>query len=712
MAIKPHCVLMASLLAASMANGQDSKNDGIEEVITYGRAQQFYLEKQTSIGSKIELEQLNLPQSAQILSAQLIEDQAARDITDLYRSIAGVSEFSYSGVTFRGFRDSSNVFYDGVRGDPYSGFSVPQLFNVERVEILKGPASALYGGGEPGGMINYVTKKPSFDDNVELSFTTGSRDLRGGSLEATGGLTESIAYRLGAFYEEADSFRNNADEVNIEIAGGLLFELSDATRLTTTFDYINQDLGGNRFRGVPVDDEGRFLVDPSYNSNEASDFQDLEAWVVQLSLEHRFNDQLRNTTTVRYLDNERFQKYHEPRGWIDANGDGVANAADQVIRREYRDQDRANTEYSVTTDFVLKVDNLAGEHQFLFGADFHDVDSEYEYLRARYEGDGVRNLNIFNLNYGLTDPSSYRLRDLNRDGAEARRWGLYVQDYWVFNKNWSLMAGLRYDNFDNTDKASSYSFDDSNVSPRIALIYKPAEGSTVYLNYSESFNPVSVGNQADVAGEATLEPETGEQIELGIKNEWLDGRIMTTAAIYQIKKQNVVQQNPNDTADLPNDGIPPLVNIGEVESEGVELSLVGDLAANWTITANYAYNDTQVVKGVSGDSLRNTFGDGSRFVNAPEHQLGLWTRYDFESIDSAIAFGVDYVSEQFSFHGQRVRPYTIFDMSWQTQWNDTLIKVNVHNLFDKEYAVSGFSERTGHFPGAPREVVLQVVHSL
>ncbi|MCV6615540.1 MAG: TonB-dependent receptor, partial [Cellvibrionaceae bacterium] len=672
----------------------------IEEVVVYGRAQQFYLQKQTSIGSKIELSQLQLPQSAQVLSAQLIDDQAARDITDLYRSIAGVSEFSYSGVTFRGFRDSANVFYDGVRGDPYSGFSVPQLFNVERVEVLKGPASALYGGGEPGGMINYVTKKPSFDEALELALSTGSHDTLGGSVEASGGLSDRLAYRIGAFYEEADSFRHNADEMNLELAGGLLFNLGEHSSVTATVDYINQDLGGNRFRGVPVDDDGQFLVDPAYNTNEASDFQDLEAWVVQLGVEHQFNEQLRNTTTLRYLDNERYQKYHEPRGWVDVNGDGVANAADQVIRREYRDQYRANTETSFTSDFVLSLDGRAGQHQLLFGVDFHDVDTEYNYLRARYAKDGVRDLNIFNLDYGLTDPSQYKLRDLNRDGAKARRWGVYLQDFWQFNPQWSLMAGLRYDSFDNTDKASGYSFDDSSVTPRIALLYQPLASATVYLNYSESFNPATVGAQAEVADERPLEPETGKQIELGVKSEWLDGRIMTTAALYQIDKQNVVQQNPSDTADIPGDGIPSLINIGEVEAQGLELTLVGDLSRSWTITANYAYNDTRVVKGVAGDSLRNTFGDGSRFANAPEHQAGLWTRFDIDSINSAFAFGVDYVSEQFSFNGQRVQPYTVFDMSWQTQWQDTLLKVNVHNLFDKEYAVSGFLERSGHFPGA------------
>ena len=183
---------------------------------------------------------------------------------------------------------------------------------------------------------------------------------------------------------------------------------------------------------------------------------------------------------------------------------------------------------------------------------------------------------------------------------------------------------------------------------------------------------------------------------------------MSTFAIYQINKENVVMSNPDDTG--AGDGIAALLNIGEVESRGFETTLVGDLSAHWTVTANYAYNDTQVVDGVTGDTLSNTFGDGSRFANAPRHQAGLWTRYAIDSIDSSIAFGANYVSEQLSTSGQKVKPFTVFDMSWTSRFDDVLLSVNINNLFDKEYAVSGFSERNGHFPGSPREIIGQITY--
>ena len=684
----------------------DTGSDDVERVEVIGRAQLFYLDTGTKIGTKTDADLMDIPMSAQVISKQLIIDQAARDITDLYRSIAGVSEFSYSGVTFRGFRDDGNVFYDGVRGDPYSGFSVPQVFNVDRVEILKGPAAALYGGGEPGGMINYVTKKPKFEDSKEVKLTVGNYSTAGASADLTGGINENTAYRFGAFYESQDSFRNNADSENIEVAGGLLFDLDATTQLTLTFDYIEQNLGGNRLRGVPVDDDGNFLVDRSYNANEKSDFQDLEAWVLQTQLSHQFNDALNMNTTVRYLENDRKQQYHESRSWVDVNNDGVADINDQTIRREYRDQFRGNDELSFTLDFVYDFTLANMSHHLLFGGDLHDVDTEYDYRRARYEADGVANLNIFTLNYGITDPSRYNLRDMNRDGMKRERQSLYIQDMIDLSEQWTLMLGARYDKFDETNKESGTNYDDSDVSLRTGITFKPTDELTLYGNYSESFNPVDSDSQAE-SGVSNLDPVTGNQIEFGAKKSWLDGRILTTLAIYQIDKENLVISNPDYVEGENDNSEPALINFGLIESKGAEFTLVGDISDALSLTANYAYNDTKVVEG----STRNTFGDGSRFVNAPKHQGGLWARYALNSINSSIAFGVDYVSEQISFNEQRVKPYTVFDASWTTSWDNYLFSLNINNIFDKEYAVSGFSERNGHFPGDPREIVAQVTYN-
>ncbi|NVK57760.1 MAG: TonB-dependent siderophore receptor [Alteromonadaceae bacterium] len=674
----------------------------LEKIEVVGRAEQFYLESETRIGTKTDADIMEIPLSVQVLSRQLIQDQAARDITDMYRSIAGVSEFSYSGVTFRGFRDDSNVFYDGVRGDPFSGFSVPQLFNVERVEVLKGPAAALYGGGEPGGMINYVSRKPSFNQKNNITATAGNFNLAGATVDSTGGINDALAYRFGVFYETQDHFRHNADSENIELAGGLRWDIDNNTQLTTSIDYIIQNLGGNRLRGVPVDDDGNFLVGRAYNANEKFDYQDLTALVVQSNLQHQFSDDLSVNTTLRYLDNEREQAYHESRSWVDVNGDGVANIDDQTIKREYRKQYRANDELSVTVDFVYDVNLFGLDNTLLFGGDWHKVETDYDYWRARYEADGIANLNIFTLNYGETDPRTYTLTDMNRDGMKRERASIYLQDSIALNQHWSLMVGARFDHFEERSKETFTDYSDHDVTPRIALTYMPSDDATVYVNYSESFNPVS-SDDFDEAGAEPLSPETGNQIEVGAKHSWFEGRIMTTVSLYQIEKENMVTSNP-DYIEGENDNVEPaLINYGLIESNGAELTLVGDINDTISVTANYAYNDVEIVEGEN----RNTF-NGRRFANAPRHQAGLWARYAIPAWQSSIAFGVDYVSEQVSLSGQKVKSFAVFDASWTTQWQEVLLSVNVRNLFDKVYAVSGFSERNGHFPGEPREIVLQL----
>ena len=714
--------MLTAVGGAYADEGSNGDNDlSFDTLQVQGRAEAFYLDTDSNIGSKIDLDIVDLPQSAQVLSKQLIIDQGAQDITDLYRSIAGVSEFSYSGVMFRGFRDSSNLLYDGVRGDPYSGFSVPRLFNVERVEVIKGPSASLYGAGEPAGFINYVTKKPSFERKREVVLTSGSHDMYGTSFDSTGKWADKLAYRLGGFFQQEDTFRNNVGEKNQELAGGLLFLLSDYTELTTTFDYVDQELDGHRLRGVPTDKDGNFVVGRRFNTNERSDYQNLQALVLQADLKHIFDDTLSMNATWRYLDNKRRQGYHEPY-WLarDVNGDGVRDVSDGgILRRQYRLQYRANKEYSLTLDFVKKL-RLAGmDHQLLFGSDYHDIDTEYDYFRANGTRDGVPNLNIYNPVYGQADPSTYRLRNTNRYGAKTNRYSVYLQNYTTLSERWRLMLGARYDRFeDETKKPRSLlrsheksDHSDSKVSPRVGLSYKPAmlDNGNIYLNYSESFNPISLSRQSDGG---SLNSETGEQWEVGFKQEFFDGQMLGTVALYQITKKDMAVSNP--ASQDSNDGIPDYVTLGKVKSEGVELTLVGDITPDWTITANYAWNDVRVTQFADGQQAGNTIRDSKnpnkkkQFVNAPEHQAGLWTRYALRQIDSSVGFGMKYVSERFNFNDQRIKPYTIFDANWTTEWDQLTMQVNIYNLFDRTYAVSGFLNRPGHFPGAPREIVLQL----
>lgn len=692
--------LVTTLLlpAFAPAYADDTGAEGaepIDEIVVSGRAQTYYLADGTSIGTKTPTTFLEVPQSIQVLTRQLIDDQAARETIDLYRSVSGVTQFSYSGVTFRGFRQDQ-VRYDGVLGDPFSGFAIPQLFNVAQVEVLKGPSGMLYGAGEPGGLINYVTKKPTFDAQGQWAVFGGDDSRVGASVEASGplGADEAVAYRVGAFYEDRDIFRNNAGTRNVLVSGGLSFRIFGDSLLTAQYDYIDQDLTAHRLRGVPVTDAGDFITDIDFNTNERSDFQRVEAHVGQFILEHALTNTLDSRTTLRVLSNERTQNYHEPRGLLD---DG------RTMTREFRDQLRENEEISLTTDFVLTLNGGGLEHTVLFGGDYFIANAESVSLIARGEAQGVPNIDIFDPVYGLSDVSEFTFRPPSVGDSEFRRLGLYVQDQIRLSEQWQVLLGARYDDFDDRNELTGFETGDSALSPRAAVVFQPVEDASIYASYTEGFNPQRVGDQEADDDDGVLDPEESLQYELGFKKLWFGGRLQTTAAVYRIEKQNVRVGNPEDTG--IGDGIPRFLQIGEVRSDGFELDLIGDLTESWTITANYAYNDVSIVGGNPG-ALRNSIGDN--FANAPLNTFGLWTRYDIAAINSAIAVGVDYVDDRLSLGGQTVQSYSVVDASWRSTFADYELQINLRNLLDEEYAASGFIERTGHFPGEPRTVLVQL----
>ncbi|NQZ10188.1 MAG: TonB-dependent receptor [Algicola sp.] len=696
-------VSMATSAFANEAPVVETEQNPPPEVITVkGRAAQFYFVEESSMATKTATAYMDLPQSMQVLSKELIRDQAARQTSDLYRSISGITQFSYSGVTARGFRQDQ-VRYDGVQGDPYSGFSIPQLFNIEQVAVLKGPTGMLYGGGQPGGLLNYITKKPKFSQQTELAIIGGSDSLFGAYGQTTGPVSEGsdVAYRLGSFYQSKKGFRNNTDEKNTLLSGGLTWLVNDNFDLTLQYDYIDQDLGGHRLRGVPVDDEGNFLTDISYSANEKTDFQRLKADVWQLSARSELTDNLTNNTVIRALDNERSQNYHENRGLAD---DGVS------MIREFRDQFRTNKELSLTTDFVYQLTIGSVEHQLLFGGDYFDADTHYESKLGRGAPSLIPNLNVLNPVYGANS-ADYLLLDRPDVDTTSQRTGLYVQDQFRLNDKWLGIAGVRYDKFEDKSVFDEFNLSDSSLSPRVGAVYQPNDTMAVFANITRGFQPQNLFDQLEDAEDADkvgkLTPESSIQHEIGLKNEWLNSSLLTTVTAYRIVKDDVVVYNPLDTG--INDGHAALLQVGEVTSEGIEIDIIGDLSENWTGTINYAYNKAKITGGLP-DALMNSVG--TEFVNAPDHTLGIWTRWNIPALDSSFAIGADYVSERLSLSGQKVKSYAVWDASWTTRFNGFEVQLNLKNLFDKTYATSGFNQRNGHFPGEPRSILMQLSYAL
>ncbi|MCE0496117.1 TonB-dependent siderophore receptor [Vibrio salinus] len=670
--------------STSKAESNDSNTTDTSDVVVYGRALSLYREQESSLATKTPTDIDKIPQSVQVLPRQLIEDQGAREITDLYRSISGLSAYNYSYVTFRGFRQDETLF-DGVRGNPFEGFSIPQLFNIERVEVLKGPTAALNGGGEPGGVINYVTKKPTADTQRKVSVTGGNEDFASGSVELSGSANkqQTQRYRIGVYQDHENPSRKNTDVRNRIIDLGYEIDVSDYTTIGLQFMDVQQHNGGYRLRGIPVDDSGNFLTDTDWNANEASDYQTLDAQVYQARVDHYFNDNWNGNLTLRYYENTEKQRYHEPNGLVDTDSDGIYDET----KRQLRDQLWEHKAGSMTGNLIANY----GDHTVLMGADYYQLNTHYVYYRG----------NATNLS--LTDPvydedTGSVSTSLNKETkTRSERYGVYLQDQWDITSKLNLVSGLRWDGFsDHIDDLKNNSTDDytgGGLSYRLGSTYELTGDFHPYAVIATGFVPQDAAKQGGASG-GPFDPEESLMKEIGVRSYWLDNRVNVNLAAYHIIKENVLQEDPEDSDKY--------VAYGKVRSQGIEMDMLADITEDWAANLSYAYNDTRVKQAYDGISRTV----GTRFANAPHHQLGAWTRYDVVALNSSVGFGASYVSEQLSQDGQRVKPYTIYDASWQTKIEDWTVQLNVKNLFDKEYAISGFLERTGHFVGEGRRIYL------
>ena len=694
---------MSAETGAGADGGSDAGTDAAVEldvIVVTARAARLYRADEIMVG-RLPGDPLDTPLSVAVITDELIRDQGARDAQDLYRNIAGVSFFSYAGVTARGFRQEE-IFYDGLRGDPYAGFSVPQLFNIERVEFLRGPAGMLYGAGAPGGLFNYVTKTPQREFDASVGLVVGDGARRGAHGEITGPINDALAGRAGLFVERRELPRFGADSDTRIADAGLELDVGGGRIIGQAARY-EQDLGGARLRGVPVDNAGNFLADRRWNHNEPTDFLRLESSVLQLRGEFQPADALTLDVGWRWNDATERQQYHEPRALLDTDTDRVPD----LVTREFRDQVRQQETHSFGANVIWENTLFGRDNRVLFGADHFIGDTVFDGRVAR----GLSTpraglpapLSLANPVYGLSDSASYVLPPFTRTLGHSTRSGVYALNELTLGPV-LLTAGLRHDRFE--DESGLQRFEDEDLSWRSGAVWKLRDDVSLFAQAATSFEPQGIAQQDARAG-GPFEPTTGGIVEAGIKTALGDGRVQGSASVYRIVRENVLQGDPR--GDVGGDGVNDLVAFGEVTSEGAEFDLAVDLTPDWVATVAYAYNDTRITRDNGRGGIGNSVG--ARFANAPRHALGFWTRYQWPRLGLAVALGGDHVGERVSLSNQVVQAYTVYDASitWMRGPLEWLLRVD--NLFDETYAASGFIDRTGHFPGEPRSAFVEVRYS-
>jgi iron complex outermembrane receptor protein len=647
---------------------------------------------------------IDIPYSIQVIPKALLEDRGAQEIKDLYRNISGVTDSPYSGMTFRGFTQREMLF-NGVRGNPYgslendlndAGFSTSQgrLSNVEYVEVLKGPAGVLFGAGEPGGIINFVTKKPRTEHAAELSYRMGSFRQLGGAADITGPLWKSknLFYRAAWYQEDRKTFRYNTRNENSHLATGLSWRFKDSTSLGFEYEYIDQLLPGNRLRGIPVNAAGVNLTNREWNATEPSDFSALQARVAQLRLDHAFTPTLRTDVTFRFLNSDRPERYHEPRG---INPDG------RTMRREFRNQYRSNNDWSLTANGYQRWSHdRAGTHNLTFGFESvqQDWNGRYATAREQERGGPVPGIDLFAPIYGRTREAIYTLPAFTFQSILSKREGGFVQDRIELLPRLQLLLAGRVEHYgDRGTVPNPIDFSTVALTGRAGLVYRIHSHVSAFGSYGNAFNRAPALAQTPLAN-GPHKPETSRQVEGGVKAELSRNRVLLTASVFRIVKSNVLRPDPN--LGPRGDNSSAVLPIGKVRNQGFEIDATGRVSNDLSVIVNYAFLDSSILE----DRLTPS-AVGRSLPNAARHAFGLFARYDIRKTGTALSAGNESRSRRYEPYANiQAAGYGIWDISvFQkiTKWVE--LRVQVDNAFDKLYATSSlFAARAGNMPGAPR----------
>ncbi|ACC81863.1 TonB-dependent siderophore receptor [Nostoc punctiforme] len=575
-----------------------AQNDEPIELVVTGE-QDGYAVPEASTATKTDTPLRDIPQSIQVIPQQVIRDQGITRITDATRNVSGTTIASGYGnligdVRVRGF--SSGFLRDGFASQPF----FIDGGNIEQVEVLKGPASVLYGASEPGGIVNYVTKKPLSNPYYAVDLTAGSYDFYKSAIDLTGPLSNDklLLYRLNVSYENSGSYRDFIDNDIVFIAPVVTYQVSDSTDITLAYEYLNAKLGFDRgFQPFSA-----FLQVPrNLNIAETDDFQDIEQHRLNLTLNHRFNQNLRLRSGFLYLSEKQDSFVTQP-GELDADGRTLTD-------RSYFGGPSNADNYALQTDLIGDFKTGSITHQLLLGLEWRKRDQADRGISGVYEG----SFDIFNPAYGLpriADPNSFFEQTTITTG-------IYLQDQVTLLPNLKLLAGGRYDfvEYSSGDGQSAPTeFYDSAFSPRIGIVYQPIEPISLYASYSSSFVP----NNSRTASGEPLEPSRGTQYEVGIKAELFDKRLSATLAVYDITKTNIPTTDPDDDQFL--------IAVGEVKSRGIELDIAGEISPGWKVIASGYLNDAFVSKD-------NNLPEGRRLTNAPTQGASLWTNYEIQKGD-------------------------------------------------------------------------------
>ncbi|MEM9301536.1 MAG: TonB-dependent receptor [Pseudomonadota bacterium] len=702
---------------AQTSANEEEETIALEEVVVEGRHLRNYLENSASTGVGLDLSLIETPASISVITQDILQDQQVNNVDDALRNVAGVTKFKTGNggeekFSIRGFDASQSIYKDGARiNNALNASNIPstETANIERIDVLKGPSALLYGQGEPGGIINYVTKRPEFERSTLVEFLAGSDSFYKFEGDTTGafGDSQQWAYRIVAAVEDSGSFRDEVERDRVLLNPSITYQPQPGTRLVASFEYIDDEytqdrgqvLDGNLIEGYFYSgrqNADQFYGIPNWNRNTTAES---ERW--HLYGEHQINDWWRIEATYAQTDNDKTNVDSSPQfidfatgAVIGPAGSPVENLVpiqvrqtvgtgetDQFTLRNYLDFDLGGTRHQVLAsfdqeDFFTRSTSFRGDRPVIFNVATGQYFSQF--LPSELEDPDV-----------ITPTESIAFFLNNRGtsvNSEFEQWGINLVDYITFNDNWSLLFGLRYTDFEDTRS----DFEEDDLSGRGGIIYSPSETLSIFLSYSQGFTPAG---GVLVLDDRAVDAETSESIELGFKWSLFDDELLLTGTLYSVD-QNDLPFVANPTDDMGNPTPPAdirFANIGEVSSAGLELEAVGQLTERWRIQAGYAYVDNEIKRGGTA-AFGAVLPEGNRLPGIAEHSVNLFTFYEIPLAggDLGLGGGLFYQDDVFISTENRAQydGWTQVDLAAYYRTGSWKAQINVRNITDEEYRLA------------------------
>lgn len=676
-----------ALLASGSALAQEAaaaaKETTLQEVKVVGTAE-GYVAKTTSSATKNDTLLRDVPQAITVVTKEMIRDQNMQSMADALRYVPGIvtaqGEGNRDTAVFRGNSSTADFYIDGVRDDVqyYRDF-----YNIDSVEFLKGSNAMAFGRGGSGGVINRVSKQPLWTPVREGSLTLGSFKNRRATADLGQAINSELALRVNALVEDSGSYR---DGVGIERKGinpTLALRAGPNTNLVLGYEYFNDERVADR--GVPSQGNRPYQTAPgAFFGNAALSNAKVDVHAFTAVLDHDFGNGVSVRNRTRVADYDKFYQNVYANSAVAANGSfNLAAYNDATERRNLFNQ----------TDVFFSLNTGALKHKFVAGLELGHQENDALRKIGRVAGANAFPVNVSNPVVAGTVVFNNETGATNSH-TDAGVASVYLQDQIEITPQWHAVAGLRYDRFTTrfTNKSTGTQIEttDSPFSPRLGLIYKPAEAVSLYASYSIAYVPRS-GEQLGslTVSNAALDAEEFKNVELGAKWD-ITPDLSASAAVYRLKRSNVAVTNP----------LFPLQSFladGQT-TEGVELGLSGKLTPQWSVMGGYAWQDAKMARNATFPAL-----NGATLAMVPSHTLSLWNRYDFSGRFGA-ALGVSYRDSIYAAIDNRVTlpAYTRVDGALFYQASDKYaLQLNVENLLDREYYASAHNNNN-ITPGSPR----------